>query len=61
MVYPEEPHPFTSSQPTSSEELKRAIQKAWDSLTIDDINGLVRTMPDWVNAVLAAKGGHILY
>lgn len=48
-------------QPTSTEELKQAIQEAWDSLTIDDINGLVRSMPDRVKAVLAAKGGHTSY
>lgn len=50
------PHP-----PTSTEELKRAVQEAWDSVTIDEINGLVHSMPNRVEAVLSAKGGHTSY
>ena len=45
------PHP-----PTSTEELKRAVQEAWDSLTLDEINTLVRSMPNRVAQVLSAKG-----
>lgn len=44
--------------PTSTAELQQAVQEAWESLTVDDINVLVRSMPDRVHAVLQAKGGH---
>lgn len=50
------PHP-----PTSTEELKRAVQEAWDSVTIDEINTLVQSMPNRVKDVLSAKGGHTSY
>jgi len=47
------PHP-----PTSIEELKAAVLEAWDALSLDDIDKYIRRMPDRVEAVLAAKGGH---
>lgn len=50
------PHP-----PTSVDELKQAVQEAWDSITIDEINALVQSMPERVQQVLSAKGGHTSY
>lgn len=47
--------------PTSVEELKRAVLEAWDSLTVEDINKFVGSMPNRVQAVLAAKGGNTHY
>lgn len=47
--------------PTSTAELQQAVREAWESLTVDDINVLVRSMPDRVHAVLQAKGGHTKY
>lgn len=44
--------------PTSSAELQQAVRDAWESLSTEDINALARSMPDRVQAVLTAKGGH---
>ena len=45
--------------PSSDAELRKAVLDAWESISIDDINALVRSMPEKVNAVLEAKGGHM--
>ena len=47
--------------PTSLSELKQAVREAWDSISIDEINALVKSMPERVQAVLKAKGGHTKY
>ena len=47
--------------PTSTAELIQAVRDAWDSISIDTINSLVSSMPDRVDAVLAAEGGHTKY
>lgn len=47
------PHP-----PTSVEDLKRAIHKVWDEIPVEDIDKHIRSMPDRVGAVCAARGGH---
>lgn len=44
--------------PTSFDELKTAVFKAWDSITKEDINKHVWHMEDRVQDVIAAKGGH---
>lgn len=52
----ERPHP-----PTNVNELKVAVQEAWDSLTIEEINQYVHSMPNRVEAIIKAKGGNTKY
>lgn len=40
------------------EQLKDAARAAWDQILIEKINGHISQMPDRVQAVLEAKGGH---
>ena len=44
--------------PTTVPKLIKAVQDAWEKLPIADIDKHIKTMPDRVQAVLAAKGGH---
>jgi len=44
--------------PTTVPKLIKAVQDAWEKLPILDIDKHIKTMPDHVQAVLAAKGGH---
>lgn len=46
---------------TSTAELIQACCKAWDSLTIEDINKHIDRMTDRVQAVIAANGGNTRY
>lgn len=50
-----------SHLPTNAEELKQAVFEAWDSLTMEDTDKFVQSMPNRVQAVLAAKGGNTHY
>lgn len=43
--------------PTSISQLKIACQEAWNSISADDINRCVFSMPDRVHAVIGAHGG----
>ena len=47
-----------SRLPTSLEELKVTVLKAWDKITPEEINAHLKHMEEQVKAVLAAKGGH---
>lgn len=47
------PHP-----PNTLQQLKSAVLQIWEELPIEDIDKHIRRMPDRVEAVLAAKGGH---
>jgi hypothetical protein len=47
--------------PTTLDELKSAIYEAWDQLTVEDVDSHAKTMEEWVQAVLQAKGGHTKY
>ncbi|KAL1711407.1 hypothetical protein EV715DRAFT_215355, partial [Schizophyllum commune] len=47
--------------PTSVNELMRTFQRLWDELTIDEINHFVDQMPDRIEAVIRARGGHTKY
>ena len=44
--------------PNTVQQLRAAVLAAWDSLPIEDVDKHIITMPDCVQAVLAAKGGH---
>ena len=37
-------------------ELQRVIPLAWNEVTLDILQGLTESMPDWVKAVIAAEG-----
>ena len=50
------PHP-----PSTVEQLKVAVHKAWDDLTIEQITKYTGTMVDQVQAVKKARGGHTGY
>jgi hypothetical protein len=47
------PHP-----PNTLGQLKAAVLRVWDELPIEDVNKHVNKMPDQVEAVWAANGGH---
>ena len=47
--------------PTSLEELKATIHEAWAEIPQDFIDRQICSMPDCVQAVLHAKGGHTKY
>ena len=47
--------------PKNLDELWEALQQEWNKIDINFINSLVRSMPDWVQAVYKAKGGHTKY
>jgi hypothetical protein len=47
------PHP-----PNTLGQLKAAVLRVWDELSIEDVNKHVNKMPDRVEAVWAANGGH---
>ena len=42
-------------------QLKIAVQEAWDSITIDQLNELIDSMHDRCQAVIDANGNHIPY
>lgn len=44
--------------PTTVPKLIQAVQDAWEKLPISDFDKHIKTMPNRVQAVLAAKGGH---
>jgi hypothetical protein len=50
------PHPLSTVN-----QLKTAVCKAWDDLTIEQISKYTDTMVDRVQAVKKAKGGHTVY
>jgi len=45
-------------RPTSTDGLITAIHAAWEELSIDDVNKHVHGMPERVEAILKARGGH---
>jgi hypothetical protein len=47
--------------PTTLEGLKAAVKAAWDAIPQETIDKHINTMPDRVQAVLRAKGGHTDY
>lgn len=46
-------------QPTSISELKTVILKAWDELSVEDINACIRSMPGRMEAVTKKRGFNI--
>jgi transposase len=48
----------TKHLPTTVPKLIKAVRDAWEILPISDIDKHINTMPDRVQAVLVAKGGH---
>lgn len=44
--------------PNTQEQLQAAVHHVWDELPIEDVNKHINWMPDRVEAVLAAHGGH---
>ena len=43
--------------PKSADEMKAALQLAWQAVPGDKLEALVESMPERIAAVLAAKGG----
>ena len=43
------------------DELAQVIVEAWEAIPQDYIDGLIKSMDNRVNAVLAAKGWHTKY
>ena len=46
---------------TSVEEFWKEMDKAWNSITKEELRKYINTMPDRCKAVIAAKGGHTRY
>jgi hypothetical protein len=44
--------------PNTTQQLIAAVHDAWETLPIPDVNKHIVRMPDRVEAILAAKGGH---
>ena len=44
---------------TSEDALKRALQKAWDEIPVEQLASIVENFPKRLRAIVAAKGGHI--
>jgi len=44
--------------PTTIEQLKATVLKAWEEILVDTINKHISKMPAHVSTVLAARGGH---
>lgn len=47
--------------PQSLQELRRVINNEWNAITQDEIERLIRSMPDRMNEVIRAQGGHTHY
>jgi transposase len=47
--------------PRTLEGLRPVLQEAWDDIDIEEIRSCVRSMPDRLEAVVAAAGGHTRY
>jgi len=45
-------------RPTSTDELIAAIHAAWEELSIENVDKHIHSMPDRVEAILKARGGH---
>jgi hypothetical protein len=43
------------------DDLKSAVRAAWDQLDIADIDKYISSMPDQVDAIFRAKGGHTCF
>lgn len=46
---------------TSVKEFWKEMDKAWNSITKEELRKYINTMPDRCKAVIAAKGGHTRY
>jgi hypothetical protein len=44
--------------PTTYEDIKEALIEEWDSLSPEDYEAIIISMPERVQAVLANEGGH---
>ena len=42
-------------------QLRKAVQEAWDSITIDQLNELIDSMHDRCQVIIDANGMHIPY
>jgi len=47
--------------PRTLEGLRPVLQEAWEDIAMDDIRECIRSMPDRLEAVIAADGGHTRY
>lgn len=47
--------------PQSLQELRRILENEWNAITQDEIKRLIRSMPDRMNEVIRARGGHTHY
>ena len=54
-LYPKKNYPQVHR---SYKRLREAIQEAWDSITLDTIRDLIRTMPERCIDVIVANGGY---
>lgn len=45
----------------SKEQLFEAAQKAWQAIPLNNLISLVNSMPNRINAVIVARGGHTQY
>ena len=45
----------------SEDELRLIVKEAWDSVTSEQLTGLIKTMPARCEAVIDADGGYTKY
>jgi transposase len=44
--------------PTNLDQLKEAIKRVWEEIPVEDVNKYIDRMPQIVQALKSAKGGH---
>ena len=43
-------------RPRNKEEMAQTIQSTWDTISLEQLQTLIRTMPDRMQAVISARG-----
>ena len=47
------------SRPKNKEKMAQTMQSTWDTISLEQLQNLIRTMPDRMQAVILARGGSI--
>ncbi len=55
------PYKIDKTKKTCQEEFWRAMERVWNSVTIEELRKYINTMPARCKTVIAAKGGHTRY
>jgi hypothetical protein len=44
-------------RPKNKEKMAQPIQSTWDTISLEQLQSLIRTMPDRMQAVISTRGG----